>query len=251
MKRILNNKKIYIYLILLLAIITIICLVIINNKNHNTENDFNISNTKTNYTNIISYLQLNTLPDEYYGYFYKKEEVTTDTIPNNIKIYMAIRKIITANKLKNNIEIKASDVEDALVSIFGTNVKYNHQSITGNNNSYTTFKYDKGIYKEDKTKCDDICNNPRTDSIISNIVKVDNTDNSTIVYEQVAFVSTGYDPDTKKITYYIYKDIDKKELVSKEDSYSIDNCKDKLNTYKYTFKKDKDNYYFERVELVK
>lgn len=253
MKKIFENKKVLIGIGVLLLLIIAISISFMLKKDNKVNSNKNEDVSKYNYYDVLSYLKLNDLPDEYYGYFYKKDGFNTNDISNNIKIYMAIRKVIADKSLTENIEIKASDVEDALKTIFGSSVKYNHQSIIGNNISYTTFNYDKdkNIYKEDKLKCTENCESPRNDSIISKIVKTNNNDDIIEVYEMVGFVATGYNLQDKKVVYYIYKDIDKKQLVGTSDIYSIDQYKDKLSTYKYTFRKDKNNYYFEKVELVK
>ena len=252
MKKIFENKKLLIGGIILLLIIIAIILSIVLKKDSKKDVLEKHETQKYNYYDIISYLKLSDLPDEYYGYFYKKDKMTTDSISNNIKIYMAIRKVITDKKITGNIEIKAKDVENALNSIFGPNVKYNHQSITGNNISYTSFIYDRDskIYSEEKIDCDD-CDSTQNSTIISEIIKTDDTNNIVEVYEKVGFVTTEYDLDTKKVVYNIFKDINEKELIGTTNQYSIEKYKDQLNTYKYTFKKNENSYYFEKVELVK
>ena len=71
------------------------------------------------YYTVINYLNLNTLPEEYYGYFFQNDELKVDDMDNKIKIYMAIRKIVADNpttylNTDKKLEINASNVEKAL-----------------------------------------------------------------------------------------------------------------------------------------
>ena len=84
---------------------------------------------------------------------------------------VAIRKVITDKKIditKSEIKINASDVEKALKLLFGNNVKYKHESLTGNSCSYSNFKYDKST-KEYVQKSSE-CIESRTGSIINEII---------------------------------------------------------------------------------
>ena len=251
----LKNKKTVIYIIAALILIIIVgSLVIINkeNRKEETTKESNEIETTSDYLSTVSYLKLNTLPDDYYGYFYKKEKVTLNNIDNKIKLYMAIRKVITDKKINANnskIEIATSDVEKTLKVLFGDKVEYKHESLNGNTCSYTAFKYDKSS-KSYIQESDD-CVEPRTDTIISEIIDTTEENNYLKITEKVAFVETSYNLETKKIVYNIYKDINKTEKVATVDSYTIESCKDLLNSYQYTFKKDSNNYYLETVEIIK
>ena len=252
-----KDKKIITCLIAVLVLIIIVASLVIHNKQKrgdwiNLDKDNTKIENSSDYLSTITYLNLNTLPDDYYGYFYKDDKVIVKNMNNKIKLYMAIRKVITDKQIditKEEIKVKASDVEKALKLLFGNNVEYKHESLTGNTCSYTNFKYSNSdkIYIQKSDKCIE----PRTGSIINEIINITEEKDKLIVTEKMAYIETSYNFDSKQVLYNIYKDINKTEKVTTVNSYSITSCKNLLNSYKYTFKKDKNNYYLESVELVK
>ena len=87
--------------------------------------------------------------------------------------------------------------------------------------------------------------------MIYEFIDTNEDDNQLIIQEKIAFVEISYNLEMNKIVYNIYKDIWKKEKVATVDNYSIDSCRDLLNTYQYTFKKNNNNYNLQKIELVK
>ena len=254
MKSILNNKKTIIIGFAIILLLVFGYLVIINKDSTKKEKN-EPTNDKVELVNfdetVINYVKLNSLPEEYFGYFYKKDKYNMSDIDNNIKIYMAIRKVLSNQDDVNpskKIEIKEEDVTKELKTIFGNNVTYKHESLNGNNCSYTNFKYDKSkkIYVQEKGECDQ----SETATIIYENIDRNETDTNLIIKERMAYVQTSYDLENKKVVYHIYKDINKTEKVATVDNYSIASCKDLLNTYQYTFKKENKNYYLEKIEKV-
>lgn len=252
-----DKNKVTIYIVLaILLIIVVGTLVIVNKEKRGDlvtleeENNEDVL-TGIDYYSIINYQKLNTLPDEYYGYFYKTKKVETKDIDNTVKLYMAIRKVVADQKLGNiekEIQIKESDVAKAIKEIFGDKVEYKHESLNGNACSYTNFQYDKNS-KMYIQKPDD-CTETRTDTILDEMISTVEENDIVKVQEKVGFVETSYNLETKKLSYNIYKDIEKKEKVATVDNYSIDSCKELLNTYQYTLKKDNNHYYLESVEMI-
>lgn len=252
-----DKNKVTIYIVLaILLIIAVGTLVIVNKEKRGDlvtleeENNEDVL-TGIDYYSIINYQKLNTLPDEYYGYFYKTKKVETKDIDNTVKLYMAIRKVVADQKLGNiekEIQIKESDVAKAIKEIFGDKVEYKNESLNGNACSYTNFQYDKNS-KMYIQKPDD-CTETRTDTILDEMISTVEENDIVKVQEKVGFVETSYNLETKKLSYNIYKDIEKKEKVVTVDNYSIDSCKELLNTYQYTFKKDNNHYYLESVEMI-
>lgn len=252
-----DKNKVTIYIVLaILLIIAVGTLVIVNKEKRGDlvtleeENNEDVL-TGIDYYSIINYQKLNTLPDEYYGYFYKTKKVETKDIDNTVKLYMAIRKVVADQKLGNiekEIQIKESDVAKAIKEIFGDKVEYKNESLNGNACSYTNFQYDKNS-KMYIQKPDD-CTETRTDTILDEMISTVEENDIVKVQEKVGFVETSYNLETKKLSYNIYKDIEKKEKVATVDNYSIDSCKELLNTYQYTFKKDNNHYYLESVEMI-
>ncbi len=223
-----------------------------NNKGNNTEN---LENAKMpDYYSILSYLKLTNLPEKYLGYFYQKDNYSVSTIDNKVKIYMGIRKVIGDNGDKynnptNKIELKKEDVEKALISIFGPDIDYKHESLDGNSCSFSSFKYDKtkNLYIQEPGECPEM----GTDTMLTEISNIKQEDKTVEIYEKFAYVELSYNLESQKVSYDIYKEVAKTTKVATVDEYSLESCKDQLNTYKYTFKLNNKNYYLESVELVK
>lgn len=254
-----KDKKVIIYIVAAIILMILVGFLVITNKEKrgewvtleedNSQDEILESN---DYYSIINYLKLNTLPDEYYGYFYTEDNLKQRDIKNNIKIYMAIRKVIADKGLSNideEIKINESDVTKSLKEIFGNIVEYSHESLSGNTCSYTNFTYDKDskTYIQKPSECIE----PRTDTILYEIVDTKEEDGVVIIQEKVGFIENSYNLETKKLVYNIYKDVDKLEKIATVDNYSIDSCKELLYTYKYTFKKDNNNYYLESIDVIK
>lgn len=261
----LKDKKLIIYIVAFILLVIVICSLVIVNKNNHKEkdSDTDINNEDVNtenigvsesydYYSVINYFKLNNLPVEYYGYFYQNDQIDYSDIKNDVKLYMAIRKVITDENMidvTKKIEIKESSIDKAIKSIFGQDAEYKNESLNGDSCSYSNFKYNKAnkTYIQEPGECLET----RTDSIIYEFIDTKENDNQLIVQEKVAFVEISYNLETRKIAYNIYKDIEKKEKVITVDSYNIDSYRDLLNTYQYTFKKDSGNYHLQKVELVK
>ena len=208
------------------------------------------------YYTVINYLNLNTLPKEYYGYFFQNNELSADDMDNQIKIYMAIRKIVADNpnaylNTDKKLEINASDVEKALTTLFGKEVEYEHTSLNGNACSYTDFKYDKEskLYTQMPSECLDAARN----TIYTELVSTNEDEDKIVIREKVAIINFDYNLEAKKTYYYVYRDLAATDLIATVENYGIDSCRDSVPTYQFTFLKDKESgsYYFDKVELVK
>jgi len=251
-----KNKKNIIIIVIAMCILVIVVgsLVVINKEKRKEKNEEPTNSLQSNTVDetVINYLKLNSLPEEYFGYFYKSDRYTNSNIDNNIKIYMAIRKVLSNKKDINyseKIEIKEKDVTNALKVLFGSNVTYKHESLKGNTCSYTNFKYDKA--KKMYVQEPDDCLESNTDTLLAEIIDKKTTDKQVEIYEKVGYVEISYNLEQKKLSYNIYSDVAKKNKVTTVDEYSISTVKDSLNTYKYTFTKENNNYYLSSVELVK
>ena len=208
------------------------------------------------YYTVINYLNLNTLPKEYYGYFFQNNELSADDMDNQIKIYMAIRKIVADNpnaylNTDKKLEINASDVEKALTTLFGKEVEYEHTSLNGNACSYTDFKYDKEskLYTQMPSEYLDAARN----TIYTELVSTNEDEDKIVISEKVAIINFDYNLEAKKTYYYVYRDLAATDLIATVENYGIDSCRDSVPTYQFTFLKDKESgsYYFDKVELVK
>jgi len=250
----------------ILVLIVLVVILIVVNQNNNSEkpnDDPNVEETPSNndnpltmpdYYSIMGYLTPNTLPKEYFAYFYTKDSIKANDIPNQIKIYMAIRNIISEQTEKyakptETITIPQSEVETELKELFGSKIDYKHESLVGNTCNYSAFKYNKAekAYVQEPSECPS--SGPGT--IFSEIISIEESNDKIEVTEKIAFITFQYDIQNKKIVYSIFKDVKGKDLVGTSSTYSITDYKGKLDTYKYTFKRDKTSYILSSVERVK
>ncbi len=256
--------KIGIFALIFIIIVVVIIILFVtpaekdnDKKTEATPQPTDPAEVKTpDYYTLINYLNLNTLPAEYYGYFFQSEKVTASKMANNIKIYMAIRKIVAENPTKylntdKKLEIEAKEVEDALVAIFGQKVKYEHASLNGNSCSYTNFKYDEEQKRYQQLPSD--CDESARTTIYTELVNTEEDDDKITISQKVAFINFDYNLEEKKTYYYIYSDLGATDLIGTAENYGIDSCRDDVPVYQFTFLKDKEtgSYYFDQVELVK
>ena len=260
-----KQKQIVVIGSILVLIVLAVILVVINQNNQEekpkedpNQQEESPSKGETiampDYYSFMGYLNLNSLPDEYFGYFYTKDKIKVNDIPNQIKIYLAIRKIISEQTEKyakptETLTIPASEVETALEELFGTKINYKHESLEGNTCSYSAFKYNKSekAYIQEPAECIE----SGRGTILSEIVSTEEGNDKVVVTEKIAFITFQYNIESKKIVYSIFKDVAGKQLVGTASSYGIQENKDDLDAYKYTFERDKSRYVLSSIERVK
>lgn len=258
----LDKKRIFWLALVLVAIITIIIILALpkNNGNNNkmdpnptspTQEQDQQQMTMPDYYTIINYLNLTELPDEYFGYFYKKDSYTSSEISNKVKVYMGIRKVIANNPsnyedTSKKQEISSKDVEKSVKEIFGKDTKITHESLGGNSTSYSGFKYNNNKYTQTESK--ETVSQDLT--ILSQLKEQVVTEEKAEITVSVIYVGVGYDTEQKKVIYSYYNDQNKEKLVTTSDVYSISGLEDKVSNYKFTFVKTDGKYVFEKVEKI-
>ena len=207
----------------------------------------------------------------YYGYFYQSDYLDINNIKDDVKILIGITQndnfdndffnatYKATTQEGNDIEViilSKEEVKDGIESFFGPNISYNDTDLIDANYDYcgfSRFKYDttRKVYISETITCSGFPS-PYIDSKIISAIKTDNKIELTI---KIAYVK--YDRyKNDNIIKYIYKDyndikyLDKFEIL-KDNSYDINNYLDKLNTFKFTFTLNSNNYYyFESVKKV-
>ena len=180
--------------------------------------------------------------DKYEGYFYTDNYFDKENITDEIKIYLAIRSSKEedwANYKKDQyITVKESTVKNKINEIFG-NTTYLNKSIKGDSCVYSNFEYDdkSHIYIEEGPTSTNTLNSYYLTKTINYKI-----DNEIIIYEKVAYIK---EIDNK---YYLYKSKDDLNEIAILDNINYDNYLNILNTYKYTFVKDNNNYIFKSIE---
>lgn len=261
-KRVLEKKKIgkrtlWIGIIMLLALI-ITGLFVFTNKEEKKQvekpkDPEEEIQAKLDYYLLVSSLNISELPQDYFGYFFKKDKYNQQEIDNQVKIYMAIRKVVAENPkkyedLNKEHVIESTKVEKSLKEIFGKNMKINHESLTGNSCSYSGFKYDKE--KNEYIQKPDDCEEEQKMSILMEQSNIEITDEKTELTVIMAFVDFNYDIESNKIIYEYYKDNSKQFLIGTKEQYDLDGIREQSDTYKFIFINKNGQFIFDSVEKM-
>ena len=253
-KKVVNKKKAVLICSVLIVLLLCITLGFIflksDKKDNKNQNNQHLDSSKivritdTNGTEFDPYsfvysLNLGTLPEEYFGYFFKRDSVNVNDLENKVKIFLAIRKLIAEDEEKyadeeKEIHISAELVEKALKIIFGRDVSYTHESLGGNSCTFTGFNYDADK-KEYIQKPSDNCTNIQNLIVYTEQGNVTVVDNIFEIPITAVFVETVVHPESTDISYNYYQDINKQTLLTTNSQYNIGEIKDKLQSYKFQF----------------
>lgn len=223
--------------------------------NRNSKNSEETEKTKkeTDFYTLISSLNITGLPSEYFGYFFKKDSYQTEEISNQVKIYMAIRKIMAEDPTiyqdsSRELSISLKQVEQSIEELFGKNAKLKHESLIGNSCSYSSFIYnkDKKQYIQKPGECED----EKTMSILMEQESTVHTEEKEEFIVWIAFVDFSYDRTSGQMDYQYYKDANKIYSVGVSEKYELEPFKESVNRYRFTFTKEDSHYIFDKVELI-
>ena len=207
----------------------------------------------------------------YYGYFYNQDYLDINGISNDAKVMIGI----TQNKNFKNDFINATydavapdgtnldviilskeEVSEGINSFFGPNTEYSDTSLIDAKTDYcgfSGFEFDdtRNVYMNNPISCSGFPL-PYIDTKVMRVFRSGNIIEVTLKVAYIKFDSTNKDNVIK----YIYADNNSSKYIEKhhlltDNSYHIDNVLDKLNTYKFTFTLNSNNYYyFTKVEKV-
>ncbi len=202
-------------------------------------------------------------------YFYENQKVTINDISDNQKLLLAFNQI-PENEIINDVKqsddgsykenikiIDISSLDKAMKKVFGDSIKYSKNDFMPT--QCDMYKYDEKEKKYIAVEggCGGLLENWIENKYYDYVINGDKI----IIYEKFAFVDVarliyGDGSDTNFEPSGIYKDIQKtrpiKELHATDSTDDIDITEyyDKLSMVKYTFKKDKGNYYFYSSEII-
>jgi len=191
---------------------------------------------------------------------YINKELNVKDIPNNLKLFLLSNDDEFYSMLVNNgvkeyvntcnekgIEISKSDFDEVINSNFRSDTTINYDTI---NYAFSIDGYNtKGIiltYKDDKyiVKCsNNTASNSITKFLQQKLVKAFAIEDGIELYQRVVFVSLEGNAG-------VYKEPTFDTLITNDKSAELDSYINNGNTYKYTFVKDKDNYYLSKIELI-
>ena len=165
-------------------------------------------------------------------YFYKNA-INKKDIPNNIKLQIAYKNLESSKKKIENgtISFKTEDMLKTCKEVLGEDVTINNEIFEYSNNRFLCFNdtYLGFLGKEESIKSNVIY-------AIENAYEKDNE----LVFEIVA---------AKKQENKLVNIVTEQPVVEEYKGEDILTYKNSLSQYKFIYSKEKDNYYFERVEI--
>lgn len=283
-----ENKKnfvIGILIVLLLCSVGLIVYLYID-KSNSVVNDENVEQKEEVVENKIEELDVNdelvqnlykkidvfttNMYKDYFGYIFKDRLIYSD-IPNDVKLYVAMQNLLNSmnedyseleNAGINEYYIDSLMIEKNVRDVFG-NVDFEHESFGGmcstakNMKGYTYDKNKLRYYVNFNCGCSFSC-----PFIKTKLIKSIKNNNDIELYQLMFYRENG--TENNEPYDYIYKNIDSEKVDSIKLEFDPDRgfaldydkifeqYKDKLDTYKYTFKyNEEDNkYYFYSVERM-
>lgn len=237
-----------------------------HNKENETTNNENTDNKKDNEvgenvdinSDIVTTLMnkfavLNDpfVAGSYSGYLYKKDNYTVNDIDNNVKLMLATEQIYLKDSSfkSGNFPIIKTKVEmqNEMQNIFGNSVIYADSNITLNckgvglydeNNQTYTFTEPEG------------CGGTLTPHIESKAVSATKYSDKLEIVEKMAYID--YTEGTNGLIANVHKNVNDTSIIGtlsdNDDIFTL--YGDKLDSYKYSFKYENGNYYFESIEKI-
>lgn len=188
-----------------------------------------------------------TYGSKYYDVYYGKKQKASK-LPNAAKLSLAGSQY----RRKNNesYQMTKEEMKEELINIFGSEVEYKDED------------FNAGVCFAESMKMEDEkyiftggCNGlNKTKTFYTKIIKAIEKKDSIEITEKVAYVlPKEIDMQNNKSSLNIYSEKNGKFLgtVEMNEEFDIDKYLDNLNTYKFKFKKEGNNYYFDSVKEVK
>ena len=194
----------------------------------------------TNYGYLLDNMKLDLSYDNPNIYYLYTSNFDSSTIKDTIKLNLAYKFIENKNETDYNYTIKEEDMKNAYIKAFGSINNYNATSFTVGCMQFYYNNNDK-LYMAYKFTCDST--NPLH---IKEEIKNMYEENDKIIIETVMGV---YDETSKYL--FNYSNLYASVALDFDDTKSVLDYEENLNTYKYTFNKNNDNYYFESIERTK
>lgn len=207
----------------------------------------------------------------YYGYFYQKEYLDIKDIPDDVKIAVGITQnknfsndflnatydALTPEQNKIKVIILSHDeIQEGINAFFGPNTAFKATDLKDANNSicgFSSFRYDstRNVYMSTPYNCSSFLKN----HIDSKVIKITKKGSEVEVTLKIAYIKYEIKENGDAIK-YIYKDINDTNYLERheiltDNSYNINNLLNVLDTYKFTFTLNSNNYYyFSKVEKI-
>lgn len=196
-----------------------------------------------NYFKDINIFQ-NPLMDEY-GYFYKNDEVTKETIPSKVKLAITLYNLTKNLNRYNPINFTKQEIINEMEEIFNNDSEYTDENIKINCMNFT---FENDIYKGTPFNCNQNVN----EHIVTQLTSVKEEEDKVIIEEKMAYLAKEGD----KINLYRTFEKNKNNLVEtlkirNFGEFLIDHYLKELYVYRWTLTKIDDNHYtFEKIEKI-
>lgn len=183
---------------------------------------------------------------KYENFYYTAEKREMKKVSNEFKLLLSYYTL-DQTKFTNEdgkIVILESDLKEQYFRIFGDD-DYEPMDINYSCPALIEYNTEKNRYEYDS-----YCGGMKASGYNYKLIEARQYPDRIEIYEKIAFYLI--DANTETVSYWKNSDYSDviTELSTIEDFY-IENYLDRLHTYKYTFRKNENNYYFEKVELSK
>lgn len=191
----------------------------------------------------------------FFGYFYKKDLYTLESISNKAKIFMALSNISFVDNKdlideKDNVMIPNHLVKEKIQELFGDNVTYFDEALVedGNDCRMAYFGYDE------KNKNYILNAYGHNQAAYSNFIQT-KIDKAVKKEDTLEIEVLMYKVIPTKDGYTIYKDMNSEDKITSyrytEDKNIFEEYKEDLQRYRYTFKLENDNYILTKIGKMK
>ncbi|MBQ9318353.1 MAG: hypothetical protein IJR82_01825 [Bacilli bacterium] len=193
-----------------------------------------------NYGYLLNNIKLSLPMDNSNVYYLYSGNMDKNNMKDTIKLNLAYKFIENKTETDNNYSITEEEMQKAYLKLFGELDSYQANSFTVDCMQFYYNATDK-IFTAFKFTCDTV-----SSLQIKEEIKDMYEDNDYIVIETVMGV---YNVDNKQLFNYI--NLYNAVTLDFDETKSVLDYENSLNTYKYKFKRINDNYYFESIEKVK
>ena len=193
------------------------------------------------------------------GYIYKYDKLTSENLPNDIILEVSLYGYVRENNdiydnyysvTFKSTNIDASVFKQTVQSIFG-NVSYTDESIS------KSCTYGSAVYNADQnnyTYTGQACGGTLLPYIESKIIQIKKYNDRIEIIERIAYIEYLTYEDGSTPNQLVYNNPTDKRCVGANPTTSsvdiFDKYSDKLTSYKWTFKKNESNYYFDKIEKL-
>ena len=193
-----------------------------------------------NYGYLLNNIKMNLPMDNSNVFYLYSGNINKNNMKDTIKLNISYKFIENKSETDTNYSITEEEMQKAYLKIFGELDSYQANSFTVDCMQFYYNATEK-VFTAFKFNCDTVSNLKFKEEI-----KDMYEENDYIVIETVMGV---YNTDNKQL--FSYTNLYSAVAQDFDDTKSVLNYENSLNTYKYRFKKMNDNYYFDSIEKIK